>query len=139
MRLSWPRDNDKRRAITRDTSRSMLRVRQATKLFFINTTWQDIERHMLQWSQVEQLPEAGPSPDLCKEPQLSVSHTDLMHHCKFENSPSWLSKPMLYHILTLVSNDSLQIRLSLAGNVRGKPFAASRRSFAHGDSGENSY
>ncbi|KAI0181362.1 fungal-specific transcription factor domain-containing protein [Hypoxylon sp. FL1284] len=44
-RLSWPRDNDKRRAITASSpcSSTTLSPIQIARLYFINTTWQDME------------------------------------------------------------------------------------------------
>ena len=91
MRLSWPRDDDKRRAITGGLPLVEMRASPAANLLFINTTWQDIERHNRLLPQMKPLPEREPSPDLWRQPQQSVSHMDLVHYCKLEMPPCYLS------------------------------------------------
>lgn len=86
MRLSWPRDDDKRRAIKGDLPQAMMRVGPETNLFFINTTGRDVELHRRQSPHVEPLPEAEPSLDLWRQPQLTANHIDLVHYCKVERA-----------------------------------------------------
>ncbi|KAK8872548.1 fungal-specific transcription factor domain-containing protein [Apiospora arundinis] len=48
MRLSWPRDNDRKRAIVGHDAPLLLRLHRLkgpAKRFFINTTWQDVEQY----------------------------------------------------------------------------------------------
>jgi hypothetical protein len=81
MRLSWPKDNDKKRAIL---AQSLSRVTNETytgsDLFFISTAMQDIEiyRYMSPQSKSVVYPISG----LSRHPQQEVNHTDLLHHCK---------------------------------------------------------
>ena len=70
-----------------DLPQVMMRVRPETNLFFINTTWREVELHSRRSLQVEPLPEAEPSSDLWRQPQLRASHMDLVHYCKFETAP----------------------------------------------------
>ena len=98
MRLSWPRDDDKRRAIMGDLPQVMMRVRPETNLFFINTTWREVELHSRRSLQVEPLPEAEPSSDLWRQPQLRASHMDLVHYCKFETAPCMLLINNIIHL-----------------------------------------
>lgn len=98
MRLSWPRDDDKRRAILADLPEVMMRVRPETNLFFINTTLRDVELYSRRSPQVEPLSEAEPSPDLWRQPQLTASHMDLVYYCKFETAPSLLLINNIIHL-----------------------------------------
>lgn len=83
MRLSWPRENDKKRAIMAELPEVIMRERPRTNLFFINTTWRDVEVHRHRWPQLGPLLEAASNPELCRQPQLVASHMDLLHYCKF--------------------------------------------------------
>lgn len=89
MRLSWPRDDDKRRAIVgNDALPVVISPSQgSTNLFFINTTWQNMELygHLSLRMQPYQL--VPSSPDLWRQPQLRVSHIDLVRYCKPETVP----------------------------------------------------
>jgi hypothetical protein len=86
MRLSWPRDGDKRRAITMDLLPLVTRARAGTNPFFINTTWRDVELHTRISPQTNSLPETETSSELWRQPQLSASHMNLVHHCKLETA-----------------------------------------------------
>jgi hypothetical protein len=87
MRLSWPRDDDKRRAIIGDHPRAMMCGMPGTNFSFINTTWRDVEIYSRLASQVEHLPEAELSPDLWNQSQLGASHIDLVRYCKSKWHP----------------------------------------------------
>ena len=89
MRLSWPRDNDKRRAITGDLPSVATHAIPETSHFFINTTWGDVELHGRLSPQMEPVPEAESSPDLWMQHQLRASHMDLLHYCKLETAPCY--------------------------------------------------
>lgn len=86
MRLSWPRQGDKRRAITVDSQPLATSQSQGTNLFFINTTWRDIRLHRYLSSQMQPL---HPVPPLSvwKLPQLREDNMDLVHYCKFGTVP----------------------------------------------------
>jgi hypothetical protein len=81
MRLSWPRNDDKKRAIIVG-SPQMIHVRRETNPFFVNTTWRDIELHNRQSLRGESLPAPAPFTDLWRP----SNHMDLLHHCKFERT-----------------------------------------------------
>lgn len=83
MRLSWPRDDDKKRAITMDLPPVVMRARP-TNLFFINTTWRDVELHNDILPHMEPLPEAEAFPNLWRYHQVRTSDTDLIHYCKLK-------------------------------------------------------
>lgn len=85
MRLSWPKDDDTRRAISTPL---VMRQSVGTNLPFINTTLRDVElyRHLSLQLQPRHL--VQPSPDLWKQPQLIADHTDLLHYCK-SGTMSW--------------------------------------------------
>jgi hypothetical protein len=87
MRLSWPRDDDKRRAIIGDFPPAMMCGMPGTNFSFINTTSWDVELYSRLASQVEQLPEAESSPDLWNQSQLGASHIDLVRYCKSKWHP----------------------------------------------------
>jgi hypothetical protein len=87
MRLSWPRDDDKRRAIIGDFPPAMMCGMPGTNFSFINTTSWDVELYSRLASQVEQLPGAEPSPDLWNQSQLGASHMDLVRYCKSKWHP----------------------------------------------------
>lgn len=89
MRLSWPRDDDKRRTITGDLPPVVMRARPGTNLFFINTTSRDVVLHSRLSPQMEPLPEAETSPDQWRQPQLRASQMDLVHYCKLETAPCY--------------------------------------------------
>jgi hypothetical protein len=87
MRLSWPRDDDKRRAIIGHFPPSVMCARPGTNFFFINTAGQDIELYRRLAPQVEHLPEADPSPGLWNQSELRASHMDLVYYCKSKRHP----------------------------------------------------
>jgi len=88
MRLSWPRDDDKKRAIMGDLPQVTMRVRPKTNSFFINTTCRDVELYSHQPPQMEPLPGAEPSLAPYRQPELRASHMELLHYCKFETAPN---------------------------------------------------
>ncbi|WQF85883.1 Putative zn(2)Cys(6) fungal-type DNA-binding domain, fungal transcription factor [Colletotrichum destructivum] len=86
MRLSWPRDNDERRAMT--GSNAPLAVVSSTRsshqpadLFFVNTTWRDMELYGYLSGQMHASRLLPSSPSLWGPPQQqNVSHMDLVHY-----------------------------------------------------------
>ncbi|KAH8646015.1 fungal-specific transcription factor domain-containing protein [Tricladium varicosporioides] len=80
MRLSWPRDSDKKRAITGDLPPVVMRTRSKANLSFINTTWQDMELHSHLSPQIKPFSEAELPLGLWKQPQLGVDHVQLVHY-----------------------------------------------------------
>jgi hypothetical protein len=66
MRLSWPRDDDKRRAIIGDFPPAMMCGMPGTNFSFINTTSWDVELYSR---------------------QLGASHIDLVRYCKSKWHP----------------------------------------------------
>ncbi|KAH8683782.1 fungal-specific transcription factor domain-containing protein [Ilyonectria robusta] len=86
LRLSWPRDNDKKRAVTQASSApsDSAFLHEWTKIRFINTTLQDIELH--RHLSLQALREIQPPhlvhlpPKLWRQPQPGLKHMDLVHH-----------------------------------------------------------
>ncbi|KAI1187216.1 fungal-specific transcription factor domain-containing protein [Nemania serpens] len=84
LRLSWPRDNDKRRAIRVTVPMTGKWTRQRTSRGqFINATFQDIELfRYLMVPGVSNPPSAGgrPSPKLWSQPRSDVTHMELVYY-----------------------------------------------------------
>ncbi|KAF2972199.1 hypothetical protein GQX73_g1501 [Xylaria multiplex] len=84
LRLSWPRDNDKRRAIraTLPVTSKRAQARYLGYNPFINTTSQDVEfYHRLSLpGTTKPLRSTPPSLNLWRSPQSEVAHTDLLHY-----------------------------------------------------------
>ncbi len=78
MRLSWPRDNDKKRAMIATLPPGVANRRQNRNLFFINTALRDIELYRSLSPQMQSL---QPIPNL-RQPQQEVNHADLVHYCE---------------------------------------------------------
>ncbi|KAI3335341.1 fungal-specific transcription factor domain-containing protein [Ustulina deusta] len=84
LRLSWPRDNDRRRAIRANllttSTRTQMRYRDGNLL--INTTSHDIElyRYLSLPGAAKPPSSALPSPKLSRNPQLEVTHMELLHY-----------------------------------------------------------
>ncbi|KAK3941283.1 arginine metabolism regulation protein II [Diplogelasinospora grovesii] len=98
LRLSWPRDDDKRRAITGNNAPPVVvspsqSNQRPTNLFFVNTTWQDMELYGYLSGQMHPYHLLRSSPKLWRQPQQRVNHADLVHHCKLETVPfnRWVS------------------------------------------------
>ncbi|KAI0869826.1 fungal-specific transcription factor domain-containing protein [Hypoxylon argillaceum] len=86
LRLSWPRDNDKKRSVRATvlmtSTQSWTRTRHKGRNLFINATFQDIElfRH-LTLQDVQKAPKLGtPSPKLWRQPRSEVPHTELIYY-----------------------------------------------------------
>ncbi|RYP75116.1 hypothetical protein DL771_002577 [Monosporascus sp. 5C6A] len=86
MRLSWPRDGDRRRAIVRNDAPPavMFPSQGSTNRFFINTTCQDLELYHHLSLRMQPFHPAPSTPDSCMQPQLPMDHRDLVHY--FHNS-----------------------------------------------------
>ncbi|KAH6888442.1 fungal-specific transcription factor domain-containing protein [Thelonectria olida] len=84
LRLSWPRDGDKKRAITGTSPEARSRgivVRLGTDLAFVNTTWRDIELHRHLSLQTAMRPLRLVQPTLLsRQPQSIVKHVDLVQY-----------------------------------------------------------
>lgn len=82
IRLSWPRDNDKKRAIVADSPLAVLNPGRRSNLF-VNTTWQDMEVYRDITLRVQPSPHRIRSiPKLWMQPQPCSKYTDLIQHCK---------------------------------------------------------
>lgn len=86
LRLSWPRDNDRKRAQRADlpttSTQAQLRYKDGNPL--INTTFQDIEFYQyLSLPGVPKPPSLTPSSSkLWRSPQSEVPHAELLYYCE---------------------------------------------------------
>lgn len=92
LRLSWPRDNDKRRAMTVGSATPLLvsssQPRESsTNLLFVNTTSKDMEVYGYLSGHTHPQRLLQPFPRLLRQPQQQVKHMDLVHYCKPESIP----------------------------------------------------
>lgn len=91
LRLSWPREDDKRRAMTGTNAPSVL-VSQSqpgqipSDIFFVNTTWQDMELYGYLSGQRHPYLPLRPFSRLWRQPQQQAKHMDLVHHCKLQTT-----------------------------------------------------
>ncbi|KAH6949232.1 fungal-specific transcription factor domain-containing protein [Fusarium avenaceum] len=83
-RLSWPKDNDKKRAILCDSASHVVfspNTRNIPdKLFFINTVRQDVELYQCSSLQTHQRHTLMSSPKSLKPPQLRAGQNDLFQY-----------------------------------------------------------
>jgi hypothetical protein len=87
LRLSWPRDNDKRRAITGNNAPPVVESssqssHKSTGLHFVNTTWQDMELYGYLAGHMHPHHLSRFSSKLWRQPQQRANHLDLAHYCK---------------------------------------------------------
>ncbi|KAH8891149.1 hypothetical protein GQ53DRAFT_687393 [Thozetella sp. PMI_491] len=80
LRLSWPRDNDKKRAITGTSPPAATRPLRGTHLPFINTTSQDVEVYHQLYLRIPLLPRPRSPPELWKQLQGTVGFTELLQY-----------------------------------------------------------
>ncbi|KAI3325555.1 fungal-specific transcription factor domain-containing protein [Xylariaceae sp. AK1471] len=82
LRLSWPRNNDRRRAIMGTSPATELHTSQKFRHLFINTNQWDIElyHHLSQRSPSQRPNLVQPSPRLWRQPQSRVKHEELVYH-----------------------------------------------------------
>ncbi|KAH8903706.1 hypothetical protein BR93DRAFT_884461 [Coniochaeta sp. PMI_546] len=82
IRLSWPRDGDKRRTITGGSSTAEVHAAEQLNLFFINATCRDIElyRHLSRRIRPPSSNLTQPSSYLWGQPQLKADYSDLVHY-----------------------------------------------------------
>lgn len=89
VRLSWPRHDDKRRAMTGDNALPMMaspgQSRHRATDLFINTTWHEMELHGHLSGQTQTYHPFRSLPKLWTQPQQRVNHMDLVHYCKLED------------------------------------------------------
>lgn len=79
MRLSWPKDDDKRRVTSSSPLSALISRNQKTDFSFINTTWSDMELYHHQESFLDPIPRLS---NLSKLPQLSASNMQLVNYCE---------------------------------------------------------
>lgn len=87
LRLSWPRGDDKRRAMTGNNAPPLLvsssqPAQKAANTFFVNTTSKDMEVYGYRSGQTHLSLPLRPLSRLWRQPQQQVKHMDLVHHCK---------------------------------------------------------
>ncbi|KAH6653261.1 fungal-specific transcription factor domain-containing protein [Truncatella angustata] len=102
-RLSWPREGDKKRAITGYAPPVAVYPTPEAKHFFINTTWQDIKLHRHVYLQKQSLHLIRPTSPWCQT-TVAVNHLDLVHY--FLDS-AYLS------LVTFGANTTTQVRDTL--------------------------
>ncbi|OLN90044.1 Arginine metabolism regulation protein II [Colletotrichum chlorophyti] len=98
LRLSWPRNDDKRRAITANNAplaaTSLIQSSQrSTNLTFVNTTWQDMELYGYLAGQTRPHHLLRSFPNLWRQPRQQVSHMDLVHY--------WLTNKPVHNVAHL--------------------------------------
>lgn len=89
LRLSWPREDDKRRAMTGDNAATWLVSssqpgQRHVNTFFVNTTSKDMEVYGYRSGQMHPSLLVRPFTRLWRQPQQQVKHMDLVHHCKIQ-------------------------------------------------------
>ncbi|KAK7908752.1 hypothetical protein PG985_016055 [Apiospora marii] len=116
LRLSWPRDNDKKRAIVGKNAilpAKYTGVKGPAGRFFINTTWQDIEQYNRLCLQSQAVRQASSyrslSPGSWGQPKHAPSHLELLQHF-YESAYCAI---VSFDVTTPAIRDSL-IRLALA-------------------------
>ncbi|KID85784.1 Zinc-finger transcription factor [Metarhizium guizhouense ARSEF 977] len=77
MRLSWPRDDDKKRVTSSSPPSALISQNRKTDFPFINTTWSDIELYHHQESFLNPVPRLS---NLSNLPQLSASNMQLLNY-----------------------------------------------------------
>ncbi|CAI0650279.1 unnamed protein product [Colletotrichum noveboracense] len=83
MRLSWPRENDKKRAITVKATQDVVVFpsrRRYGKVVFLNTFWQDLEEYCYSFEESPRSRTLESSPKLNLQPQRHINHMDLVYH-----------------------------------------------------------
>ncbi|KAJ0120840.1 Zinc-finger transcription factor [Diaporthe amygdali] len=84
VRLSWPRHDDERRAMTGDNALPMMaspdQSRHRATDLFINTTWHEMELHGYLSGQTHTYHPFRSLPKLWTQPQQRVDHMDLVHY-----------------------------------------------------------
>ncbi|EFQ36230.1 hypothetical protein CGRA01v4_04668 [Colletotrichum graminicola] len=113
VRLSWPKNNDRKRAIT---GISPLAVKCPSRRFdlFVNTTSQDVELYRNAPLPTQPLQPAQPGPSLSMQPPSDRSHADLIQHFQ---STAYLS------LATFTATNS-QMRETLMRMARARDTAA---------------
>lgn len=81
MRLSWPKDSDKKRAIVADSPPAFLNSGRRNN-FFVNTTSQDMQVYRDITLRVQPYPLIRSIPKLWMQSQPFQKYTDLIQHCK---------------------------------------------------------
>ncbi|KAL9477680.1 hypothetical protein ACSS6W_007521 [Trichoderma asperelloides] len=94
MRLSWPKDYDRKRAILGDSPPVVLHHSRRANLF-VNTSWQDIKIHHDISLRVRPLHLVQPAPKLWMRPQPYSKDTDLIQHFTFTTSNAQIRDALL--------------------------------------------
>jgi hypothetical protein len=131
MRLSWPRDKDKKRAIVADSPPELLNLSRRSNIF-VNTTSQDMEVYRDIILRVQPHPLIRSIPKLWMQPQPFSKYTDLIQHCK---------SIMRRHVCCVMCNVayyghpiliSSRHCLSIIGHIYYRQCPDSRCSYTHG-------
>ncbi|KAI0490185.1 fungal-specific transcription factor domain-containing protein [Xylaria cf. heliscus] len=106
-RLSWPRENDKKRAMVAvlPVTSALLRTRQMSRNPFLNTTSQDIElyRHLSSPGALRTLNSGLPSAKLWSQPQPEVTDMELIHYFRDAAHQSLATfSPTMSHIRDVI-------------------------------------
>ncbi|KAL3292838.1 zinc-finger transcription factor [Colletotrichum asianum] len=83
MRLSWPRENDKKRAMTVKTTQnidSFPSRRKSGKVVFLHTFGQDLEEYGYSPGESQVSRPLEPPPKLRVQPHQQIHHMDLVYH-----------------------------------------------------------
>lgn len=93
VRLSWPKQNDKKRTILGTSPTTQARVPWHIQHMFINTTWRDIEtyRRITSNNGLILVTLSQRVPRLERQPQPQVKHAELLNYCKHHSA---ISKPL---------------------------------------------
>ncbi|KAI1750036.1 fungal-specific transcription factor domain-containing protein [Xylaria castorea] len=123
FRLSWPRENDKKRAIVSvlPVARAPIRTQHLSSNPFINTISQDIEfyRHLSSPGTLKALNPGPPNAKLWSQPQLEVTDMELIHYFRDAAHQSLATfNPTMSHIRDTIipmvfTNDTVSRRALL--------------------------
>ncbi|KAF3801375.1 hypothetical protein GCG54_00005531 [Colletotrichum gloeosporioides] len=83
IRLSWPRQNDRKRAITVKITQDIVNFpsrRESGKAVFLNTFGQDLEEYGYRAGESRLSRPLEPSPKLRLQPHQQIHHMDLIYH-----------------------------------------------------------
>lgn len=83
-RLSWPRDNDKRRSILGESPPVMRHTTRHSDIFFVNATCRDIELYRHLSRKLTPPRSVQHFPGLWGRPHLRADYSDLVNYCKLE-------------------------------------------------------
>lgn len=85
MRLSWPKDGNRKRAIMEPSVPAVIWKSQRISPFFINTTSNDVEDFHRSSLKVPLLNVTSPAMDLWRQPRKELEATVLLDYCKLKS------------------------------------------------------